>query len=277
MILRDWAGLLLWYLRRPQLYREFVRHVRRMGNATPASRERCRRTREAAQRWCAENATTVEELARALGIPGRMFHLPSAHPEAWASAIRAAAACPVKMGGPGYVDIIYNICVFIKPEVVIETGVAYGWSTLAILLALEDNGRGRLISVDRPYPGINNDEYVGCAVPDALRARWQLLRLADREGLPAALREAGLIDLAHYDSDKSAEGRAFAYKRLWSSLRPGGVLVSDDVGDNFAFRDFAAEVSKVPWIIPKGRGEQAEYIGLLVKEAAGPPRSAAGS
>src|SRR5690606_12806542 len=37
-----------------------------------------------------------------------------------------------------------------RPDLVIEIGMAYGVSTLTILSALQDNGTGRLISID-PY------------------------------------------------------------------------------------------------------------------------------
>ena len=91
------------------------------------------------------------------------------------------------------------------------------------------------------------------------------MRRPDRDALPRVLRELGEIDLAHYDSDKSSRGRAFAYELLWSSLRPGGMLMSDDIGDNFAFRDFAQKVSRTPWVLPKLNRVGTDYAGVLIK------------
>ena len=71
------------------------------------------------------------------------------------------------MGGAGHVDLLYHVCLHKRPDRIVETGVAYGWSSLAILLALEENGRGALVSIDRPYPGLDNDAFVGCVVPAA--------------------------------------------------------------------------------------------------------------
>jgi hypothetical protein len=34
----------------------------------------------------------------------------------------------------------------------------------------------------------------------------------------------------------------FAYPLLWEALRPGGFFISDDISDNFAFRDFFARM-----------------------------------
>jgi hypothetical protein len=114
-----------------------------------------------------------------------------------------------------------------------------------------------------PYPKLNNDAHVGCIVPDALRSRWTLLRYADREGLPRALRLLGTLDLCHYDSDKRYRSRMWAYPLLWQALRPGGLLLSDDIGDNIAFRDFCLQVRLDPVVI----GIAGKYVGALVKPA----------
>ena len=55
---------------------------------------------------------------------------------------------------------------------VIETGVAYGWSSLALLLSLK-NRNGLLVSTDLPYAGLDNDPYVGCVVPDELARKLE--------------------------------------------------------------------------------------------------------
>ncbi len=85
--------------------------------------------------------------------------------------------------------------------------------------------------------------------------------MADLEGLPRALREAGPVDLAHYDSDKTSEGRAFAYPALWRSLREGGILVSDDVGDNLEFKRFAEKVERSPLVVQWN----GKFQGILIK------------
>lgn len=252
----------LWFLRRPYLYREFARRVVSDVTRSRAQRDYVSEERRLGEHWAAENASSPEQCSRALGLPEELRSVAELHPAEWRYGTGAADACPVRMGGPGHVDLLYHACLHLRPDRVVETGVALGWSTLAILLAMEKNGRGVLKSVDMPYPGRSNDPYVGCVLPDELRRRWTLLRGADRDVLPKIVREWGEIDLVHYDSDKSPQGRAFAFGLLWSVLRPGGLLISDDVHQNLGFRDFAARVGVHPWVLPKPNGS---FAGILLK------------
>jgi hypothetical protein len=95
-----------------------------------------------------------------------------------------------------------------------------------------------------------------------LRASWSLVRKSDRDAIGPALEELGGLDLAHYDSDKSYAGRSFAYPKLWAALPSGGVLMSDDVEDNMAFRDFASSVDRKPIVLEKKPGN---FAGVLIK------------
>ena len=56
------------------------------------------------------------------------------------------------MGGSAHIDLLYDCVKILKPTNIIETGVAFGWSSLAILKAISENKNGKLISVDMPYP-----------------------------------------------------------------------------------------------------------------------------
>ena len=165
------------------------------------------------------------------------------------------------MGGPGDIALLYHLAEHLQAQRVIETGVAYGWSSLALLLSLQNRPAARLISTDRPYIKRNNDHYVGCVVSTNLRNQWQLINNSDRRALPEAIQALAPLDLCHYDSDKSYKGRLWAYPLLWTAIRPGGIFVSDDIGDNLAFRDFCDHIQREPIIIQHGD----DYIGLLVK------------
>jgi predicted O-methyltransferase YrrM len=185
----------------------------------------------------------------------------SVFPEIFAVARHQAAACPVPMGGAGDLDLIYWLAESSAAARVVETGVAYGWSSLAFLLSLRSRPGSKLISTDMPYPNLNNDRYVGCAVPAELRSQWRILRYADRQALPRALKELGTIDMCHYDSDKSYEGRMWAYPILWRALKRRGFLISDDIADNIAFREFADSIAVDPIVVNLG----GKYIGVLAK------------
>jgi predicted O-methyltransferase YrrM len=253
---------LAWYLRRPSLYGELIRRVRAMRVSTSSTVERAEREKREGQRWCEQHVVPASRLFTSLGLSSEAPGIETLHPTEWAEAHAAVNACPVKMGGPANLEVLYHLCRGMKVERVVETGVANGWSTLAVLLALRANGEGRLASVDMPYAKMNNEAWVGCAVPQALRDRWTLIRKPDRDGLPEAIAALGTLDLAHYDSDKSYEGRMFGYHLLWAALRPGGLLLSDDIEDNSAYADFAKEVGRPTWVLPKKPGN---YAGVLIK------------
>jgi predicted O-methyltransferase YrrM len=177
------------------------------------------------------------------------------------------------MGGEADLDLLYCLARSLRATRMIETGVAYGWSSLALLLALAEEEAGLLVSTDRPYPAVGVEAYVGCAVPNELRGRWRLLPLADREALPEALDLLPVIDLAHYDSDKTRAGRAWALPKLWESLRPGGLLIVDDIDDDGTFAELAARLEIEPIVVrapserviagAAGVAKVEKYVGVL--------------
>ena len=249
----------LWYLRRPRLYREMVRKAW----ATALGRRGRDGSRAKAERWCSQRAISAREAIRLLTGSPPSEPIASRFPAVFAAAQAAAAKCPVEMGGAANLDLLFAAAEALEAQRAIETGVAYGWSSLALLLSLSARPGGRLVSTDMPYTGRNNDRFVGCVVPRELRPHWRLIDRADRDGLPLALRDLPAIDLCHYDSDKSYAGRMWAYPRLFAALRPGGCFISDDVGDNRAFRDFCRAVGRKPIVVES----DGKYVGVLVKDA----------
>lgn len=249
----------LWFLRRPS----FWLHSAALAGRKVTNAARHERARSAAARWAEERAVTSKEALTRLGLynaaQGTFPFVPQALLD---EAQRRAEGAPVKMGGPGDLELLNASVLLAKPERLLETGVAYGWSSLVILNALEQNGAGRLASVDMPYVKANNEPYVGIVVPQELRGRWKLFRQPDRNGIRKALDWlGGAVDLCHYDSDKSYAGRLYAYPILWNALRPGGLLISDDIQDNFGFRDFCAARG----IVPQVTRSAGKFIGLARK------------
>ncbi len=91
--------------------------------------------------------------------------------------------------------LCYAVCRLLRPEIVLETGVAYGVTTALVLKALQVNGKGRLYSIDLPPLGENADAFVGYLVPEALRARWTVNRGVSKRVLPQLLPRLGRVDL----------------------------------------------------------------------------------
>jgi predicted O-methyltransferase YrrM len=254
------AEKLSWYLRRPVMYPVLVRIAIYKTRLVLFGKDDLADQRAQGEAWCGERAvTTVEALEKITkSKPSETFR--SQFPEIYEQSEAVAAACPVKMGGAGDLDLLYQLAEYCQARRVIETGVAYGWSSLALLLSLGKRN-GLLVSTDLPYLGLDNVPYVGCVVPEELRGNWKLLRGADRQLIPDAIKLAGSLDLCHYDSDKSYSGRMWTYPRLWEALSSGGLFISDDIGDNMGFADFARSVAAEPIVVRSGE----KYVGILAK------------
>lgn len=251
------VGTLAWFARRPVLWPQAARIVRqRLAPNRDAPKHEL-----AAVAWCAERVISRDAALGQLGLARHHLSFDECMADLYLRALDRSRACPLSMGGPGDLTLLFSCAEGLAAERVLETGVAYGWSALPLLASLQARPGAVLHSVDMPYVEQNNDPYVGIVVPPELRRQWVLHRMADRRGIPRALHElGGAIDLCHYDSDKSYYGRRWAYPVLWNALRPGGIFISDDVGDNLAFQEFAQEIDRPPLVEEDGR-----YVGILHK------------
>lgn len=250
----------VWFLQRPHLYPQMLRLVHTKFMPWQARQEK---TAQESIAWCEPRALDSRSAFEKLTGQKAPESVLNQFPNQFHDAQERALACPVKMGGPGDLDLIHWLAEAIQATRVIETGVAYGWSSLSLLLSLQKRSGARLVSTDMPYVSLNNEEYVGIVVPEELRQHWKIIRRADRQALPMALGELPTIDLCHYDSDKSYSGRLWAYPLLWKALKPGGFFVSDDICDNVGFRDFAATLGLEP-VVVKTHGK---FIGVIQKPA----------
>jgi predicted O-methyltransferase YrrM len=165
------------------------------------------------------------------------------------------------LGGGGHYPLLYFFTRLLNPKIVVETGVAGGWSSQAILTALKENGlNGHLYSSDFPYFRYKNPEqYVGYVVDDNLKESWSLYIDGDQNNLPtitAQIKEP--VDLFHYDSDKSVQGRHGAYEKMKPLLSDNAIVIFDDIQDNLHFRDFVM-INKLDY---KVFGFERKYIGL---------------
>ena len=243
------------YAKRPDLYPELGRKIiKNIFNRNSAFKGK-----EKTNLWASQIAVSQTDAVNKLfNIELQLFS--EIYPKEFQKAVGIQHACPIKMGGAGALELLYTACEFTQAKTVIETGVAYGWSSFATLTSLQKRN-GILYSSDMPYLGQNGDQYVGCVVPGNLRANWKLFRHADRESLPKILKETGEIDVIHYDSDKSYEGMKWAYETLYPRLRKGGVFISDDINDNSAFQDFCEQEKIVPTVVEF----EGKYVGVFVK------------
>ena len=160
--------------------------------------------------------------------------------------------------------LAYALCRLQLPEVVVETGVGYGVTTAFLLQALAVNNKGRLWSIDLPPLAEGAEEQAGCLVPAILRSRWKRLRGRSRRVLPQLVSQMTAVDLFLHDSLHSYRNMISEFHTIWPKLRPGGILLSDDVHMNRAFQDFTAE-SRVALAAVVKEDRRAGCCGAAVK------------
>ncbi|MDE1818472.1 MAG: class I SAM-dependent methyltransferase [Thaumarchaeota archaeon] len=151
---------------------------------------------------------------------------------------------------PTFQTIVYSIIRYLKPEYVVETGVANGVSSTIILQALELNNNGFLYSIDLPVLHWENTEYrkvdkvevkndeVGWLVPSKFQKKWILSLGKSRELLPEIFNKIKKCEVFFHDSEHSFDNMMFEFNTAWPYITNGGIILADDVNRNTAFDDF---------------------------------------
>jgi predicted O-methyltransferase YrrM len=162
-----------------------------------------------------------------------------------------------------------------RPHEIVETGVGRGITSRVILEALQRNQQGRLWSIDLPpqlCPQLNHE--IGAAVPEHVRARWQLLQGPSRRLLPRLLDELGGIDIFIHDSRHTTHNLRFEFHQAWLHLAPGGVMVADDIDLNSGMPAFLRGIEGYRAMVASGelpdpnRKYGRELFGLVCRVAA---------
>jgi predicted O-methyltransferase YrrM len=128
-----------------------------------------------------------------------------------------------------FAEALYRTVLARRPSLVIETGMANGVSTLAILTALEEIGeQGRLISID-PFQA---SDYWNCGLVAVRRAglaaRHQLIERPSHLALPQLLASNTRVDLAYIDGDHRVDFVLLDFWYLDRMLPVGGAIAFND-------------------------------------------------
>ncbi len=147
----------------------------------------------------------------------------------------------------------------LKPKTIVQTGVCNGLSSAFMMLGLIKNGQeGRLHVIDLPpiFDSKNSAWTIkgtvygvvipegkssGWIVPDAYRDRFDVRTGDAKELLPKLVDEVDSIDLFYHDSDHTYDHMMFEFREAKRKLRPGGLVVGDDISWNASLWDFADE------------------------------------
>lgn len=228
----NWANVAKFVMSRPSRLPVLARKVlkRLRGETTQGSPEN--------DAWLAANSVSAEDIARPLDA--KLWEEAEAFgAELEKHARKVFAGIDHDLGGGGDYRFLYWLTRYRRPSVVVETGVAAGWSSQAFLSALKMNRKGRLYSSDLPMFRLPDPErFVGILVEPDLREDWSLELDGDEVNLPRILAKVGTIDIVHYDSDKMASGRDFAIGLLKPRLSPGGIIIMDDIFNDDWFRNY---------------------------------------
>jgi len=126
---------------------------------------------------------------------------------------------------------LHQVVRSLRPEKVIEIGMAYGVSTLSILSALESNQKGTLTSID-PYINWNT----GCVVGNhqvalsGLQKRHTHIQNLSQYALPKMIAENDRPDLLYIDGHHGIEYALVDTFFADKILPIGGVMGFNDVG-----------------------------------------------
>jgi hypothetical protein len=164
----------------------------------------------------------------------------------------------------------WGVTVHKTPDVVIETGVARGMTSAAVLLAMKENQHGHLYSIDLPPLSAGWLEQSAAAVSPDLRARWTYVRGSTGRKLPELLRRVKQMELFIHDSLHTYDNMRFEFRQAWHALGPGGVLLADDIQENRAFDELVGNQGggsavHPSWLVGPEATKPGSFWGLLAK------------
>jgi predicted O-methyltransferase YrrM len=165
---------------------------------------------------------------------------------------------------------VWCMAAHLRPQRVLETGVARGLTSRAVLERLARDSEGRLWSID--LPALSHEGWageLGAAVPDELRERWTLVEGSSRQRLPGVVRELGSLDLFIHDSLHSERNMRFELERVWPAVRPGGGVIVDDVHMNAGFHSWVAAARDARSMVCAADDELALFAVAIKQGAAG--------
>jgi hypothetical protein len=137
----------------------------------------------------------------------------------------------------GVLITVYKTIRYLKPELVVETGVQNGATTELILGAMVLNKKGKLYSIDcgsivsessdKTWDG-NPGQYVRTE----LRDRWDLRLGLSKDVLPVLVEElkasGKTIDVFHHDSDHSTENIEFEMRTVLPVMSDNSIICMHD-------------------------------------------------
>lgn len=176
-------------------------------------------------------------------------HAVTPNPGLWHAPDNDSTECEVT-------ELVAALVRAIQPELVVETGTAYGFTSAAIGAALRMNGHGRCVSLEVDKDRINTarDRLYVAGVDDLVEVREQSSLDFD---------PAGPINFALFDSLYELRAAEFRRYHQLGHLQPGTIVAFHDwtSGIRGHYKDVRAEVENLradglltPIYVPTPRG-----------------------
>lgn len=167
-----------------------------------------------------------------------------------------------RIGGGGMYVLLNFLVSYYKPKNLLETGVALGVSSHAILQALINNNSGHLYSSDFPIMRLKDPfKFIGILVDEKLRCNWSLYLEGDKKNLIKICSKIDKVDLIHYDSEKRYHGRKYVFNFLDNLINKDTIIVMDDIQDNSFFYDYVILKNIKNYSLFK---YENKYVGLIM-------------
>jgi hypothetical protein len=153
-------------------------------------------------------------------------------------------------------SLLYTLVKSKKPQLVVETGVANGISTNAIMFALDEGNRsGSLHSFD-VLPETKN-AYTG-------KGKWDFHLLDKKrthQQISRILGNYSYVDIWLHDSNHGYRWQKFEYLLALSRLKKDGILISDDIDASSAWGELAKTHFRESYVVFDSR----KFFGIAFK------------
>jgi len=141
-------------------------------------------------------------------------------------------------GEIGLSRAIWCLTRHLQPRTVVECGVGTGLHARFVLEALALNRAGHLYSIEPPVAEPASPRHLGLAVEPRAAQRWSLFADSGKRALPELLARIGMVDMIVYDNPRPDHETHFEINLAWGALKPGGVMIIDDIDVNGAYQFF---------------------------------------
>jgi predicted O-methyltransferase YrrM len=178
----------------------------------------------------------------------------------WADGLTSRAIPPGRDASEELQFLLFSLVKLIRPQCVLEVGVARGASSRALLSALERTGGGRLVSIDFPFLMPDYAEDIGMLIPASLRKKWTLYIGPSQLLLPKVLSSEAAFQLIVHDGAHSYYIQRSDLRRSMGALERGGALVCDDL-NNDSFLEVSQGQFQNVWCLKQPKKDEAIGLG----------------